>query len=169
MDQSDLGAGSKNEQRVTTTLDRRTFLKVAGGAIGSCSALPGRAVPQRACARTVHRPRTLLAAECRLEAALRAHNRERTKGGIGLSRCMGTNPADRTEVRLVVHRRRRWAKQRPTACPFALSITAGINTLPWVYDAGVQRFEFQARIGRSLCRFLGMRFICGSGPISWVR
>ena len=144
MDQSHLAAGSKNEQRVTTTIDRRSFLKVAGGAIGAAALsqvapfLEGRAHAQStgpalySLQNIGSMPPFALTTGSgqKVGLAYRAAWRqiERTERGYDWSLVdLAANDAEANGV------------------PFALSITAGINTLTWVYDAGVQRFEFQAQ------------------------
>ena len=142
MDESHLAAGSENEQRVTTTLDRRTFLKVAGGAIGA-------------------------AALSQVAPFLKGDALAQSTGPVLYSlQNIGSMPpfvlTTGSGQKVGVAYRAAWGQierrdgvfdwslvdaalgeAEANGVPFALSITAGINTLPWVYDAGVQRFEFQ--------------------------
>jgi hypothetical protein len=143
MDQAHRAAGSKDEQRVTTTLNRRSFLKVAGGAIGAAALsqvapfLKGRALAQS----TGPALYSLQNIGSMPPFALTTGSGQK----VGLAYRAAWRQIQRTEQRfdwslvdLAVN------DAEANGVPFALSITAGLHTPTWAYDAGVQRFEFQA-------------------------
>jgi Beta-galactosidase len=143
MDQSHLAAGSKNEQRMTTTLNRRSFLRIASGAIAAAALsqfapfIDGRAHAQSSSGLQLY---SLQNIGQRPPFVLETGSGRR----VGCAYRAGWK---QTEPREGVYD---WSlidaalgDAALNGVPFALSVTAGTRTPTWVYDAGAKAFEFQ--------------------------
>jgi len=141
MDQSHLASGSKNEQRVTTTLNRRLFLKIAGGAIGA-AALSQVAPLLRGSARAQSTGTALYSLQNiggLPPFALTTGSGEK----VGLAYRAGWKQTEKGEGQYD------WSlidlaasTAEAEGVPFALSITAGQYSPAWIYTAGVEDFTF---------------------------